>query len=237
MTRAARPRKRQRGTIDALPSGALRVRVYAGIDPLTKRRHDLVEIIPPGPDAPLEAEKARTRLLSQIDERRNPRTKATMNQLLDRWLVILDVEPSTLVGYKRKVEKHVRPLLGTMQVARIDAELLEAFYARLRKCRDHCDGRRYIQHRTTREHSCDDRCRPHTYKGLADGTVRQIHWILSGAFGRAVRWRCIAVNPPTRPSRRRSPTPTRSRPAPRTRHGLSPRRGGTRTGARWSGSR
>jgi len=28
---------------------------------------------PPGPDAALEAEKARTRLLSQVDERRNPR--------------------------------------------------------------------------------------------------------------------------------------------------------------------
>lgn len=75
MTRAARPRKRQRGTIDSLPTGALRVRVYAGLDPLTKRRHDLMEIIPAGPDAPLEAEKARTRLLSQVDEQRNPRTK------------------------------------------------------------------------------------------------------------------------------------------------------------------
>ncbi|MEN3309767.1 MAG: integrase, partial [Micromonosporaceae bacterium] len=62
---------------------------------MTKRRHDLVEVIPPGPDAAREAEKARTRLLSQVDERRNPRTKATVNQLLDRWLEVLDVEAST----------------------------------------------------------------------------------------------------------------------------------------------
>ncbi|KAA2259410.1 hypothetical protein F0L68_20925 [Solihabitans fulvus] len=33
---------RERGTIDELPSGALRVRVYAGIDPASKRRHDLL---------------------------------------------------------------------------------------------------------------------------------------------------------------------------------------------------
>ncbi len=32
-----------------LPSGALRVRVYAGVDPVTRRRHDLIEIVPAGP--------------------------------------------------------------------------------------------------------------------------------------------------------------------------------------------
>jgi integrase len=81
-----------------------------------------------------------------------------MNQLLDRWLDVLDVEPSTRTGYVRKIEKHGRPLLGKTQVARVDAELLGTFYARLRKCRDHCDGRRYTQHRTSREHDCDVRC-------------------------------------------------------------------------------
>lgn len=37
MTRAARPRSSKRGSIDTLPGGALRVRVYGGTDPLTKR--------------------------------------------------------------------------------------------------------------------------------------------------------------------------------------------------------
>jgi integrase len=64
MARATAPRKRQRGGIDTLPSGALHVRVYAGLDPLTKRRNYLVEIVPAGPDAAREAGKARTRLLS-----------------------------------------------------------------------------------------------------------------------------------------------------------------------------
>jgi hypothetical protein len=43
--------ERGTGSIEKLPSGALRVRVYAGLDPLTKRRHELIEIIPPGPQA------------------------------------------------------------------------------------------------------------------------------------------------------------------------------------------
>ena len=36
---------------------------------------------------------------------------------------------------------------------------------------------------------------------LARSSVRQIHWILSGAFGRAVRWDWIAINPADRAER------------------------------------
>ncbi|GHJ14185.1 hypothetical protein [Micromonospora sp. AKA38] len=43
--------KRQRGEIEELPSGSLRVKVYAGIDPITKKRHYLTETIPPGATA------------------------------------------------------------------------------------------------------------------------------------------------------------------------------------------
>jgi integrase len=187
--------KRQRGTIQTLPSGALRVTVSAGLDPLTGKRNYLRETIPAGRDAMREAEKARTRLLSQLDERRNPRARATMNQLLDRWLEVLDVEASTRQGYVRKLDKHVRPLLGKVLVGRLDAEALESFYARLRKCRDHCGGRRYVEHRKAGDHECTDKCRRHECKPLSPASIRQIHWILSGALNRAVRWRWIALNP------------------------------------------
>lgn len=50
-------RKRTRGEIETLPSGSLRVRVYAGIDPVSKKRHYLVETVPSGPNAAREAEK------------------------------------------------------------------------------------------------------------------------------------------------------------------------------------
>jgi integrase len=69
--------KRGTGSIEKLPSGALRVRVYAGLDPLTKRRHELIEMIQPGPNAAREAEAARVRFVNQINERRNPRTNGT----------------------------------------------------------------------------------------------------------------------------------------------------------------
>ncbi|MBB5869682.1 integrase [Allocatelliglobosispora scoriae] len=195
MTQGNSKLKRQRGAIDTLPSGAMRVRVHAGIDPLTGKRHDLVEVIPPGPTAARDAEKARTRLLSQVDEKRNPRTKATMNQLFDRWLEVLDVDVQTRRGYVIKLDKHVRPVLGKLPVAKVDTELLESFYAMLRKCRDRCGGQRFVQHRTAAVHECDGRCGPHKCRGLADSTVRQIHWILSGALARGVKWNWLAINP------------------------------------------
>ena len=56
-----------------LPSGAFRVRIYAGVDPLTGRQLMLTGRVPPGLSAGKEAEKVRTRLLRQVDERRSPR--------------------------------------------------------------------------------------------------------------------------------------------------------------------
>jgi integrase len=49
-----------------LPSGALRVAVYAGVDPLSGRRHYLREVIPAGPKAAAEADKAVRRLAGQV---------------------------------------------------------------------------------------------------------------------------------------------------------------------------
>ena len=107
---ASAPRRpRTRGAIDQLPSGAYRVRVYAGTDPLTGKRHDLIEVVPPGPKAGAEAEKVPTRLLGQLDERRNPRTKATVNQLLDRYLEVVDLDDSTRKTYVGYLDRHVRP--------------------------------------------------------------------------------------------------------------------------------
>lgn len=116
MTPRTGRRSRQRGGIEQLASGALRVRVYAGSDPLSGRRNYLTETVAAGPGAGADAERVRSRLLNQVDERRNPRTKATVGQLLDRWLEVLDVDVSTRRGYVSKLEKHVRPLLGSCRL-------------------------------------------------------------------------------------------------------------------------
>jgi integrase len=175
MPRGQGRRQRSRGSIDRLPSGTFRVRVYAGVDPLTGKDHYLQDTA----TSAREAEEVRTRLLSQVDERRQPRSKATVGMLLDRWLEVSDVEASTRNGYLSKIETHIRPTLGHLAISKVDTEVLELFYARLRRCREQCNGRRAAGHT----------CQP-----LAASSVRQIHFILRGAFALAVRWRWIAVN-------------------------------------------
>jgi integrase len=193
--------------------------VYAGVDPPSGKRHYLTEVIPLGRAATKEAEQAArgqakralTRLLNQVDDRRNPRTRATVDQLLDRYLEVLDVEPTTLRTYKGLIDKHVRPVIGALMVGRLDGELLDSFYAKLRTCRDHCNGRRYTDHRTAQTHTCDQRCGPHRCKPLSASSIRQVHWILSGALKRAARWRWIAHNPM---SETEPPAPLRPDPRP-----------------------
>jgi integrase/DNA-binding transcriptional regulator YhcF (GntR family) len=196
MTAARNGQKRRvRGEIELLPSGSLRVKVYAGIDPLSGRRHYLNETVPPGPNAEKDAEQVRTRLLNQVDEQRNPRTKASVNQLMDRYLELLDVDVNTRRSYEGYIRNYIRPLLGKQPVGRLDGELLDSFYAILRTCRVRCGGRKFIEHRTLKEHVCDERCRPHECNPLSTSAIRQIHWCLSGALTRAIRWKWITVNP------------------------------------------
>lgn len=212
---ASRPgRQRSRGSIDALPSGAFRVRVYAGIDPVTRRRRTLVETIEPGAKAARLAEEARTRLLRQVDERLQPRTAITVDQLMDQHFELSTWERSTRETYAGYLTKHIRPLMGTVKVGDLNARTFDSFHAELRRCRDHCGRKRYVDHRTPYPHGCDDRCRMHQCQPLGPATIRQIHFIISGALKRAVRWGWISSNPivfaetpPAPKARPRPPSP------------------------------
>lgn len=190
------------------------MRVYAGVDPLTKKRHDLVETVPAGPHAEREAEKARTRLLNQVDESRNPRTKATVRQLINKYLEVANLDPSTRRGYQRNFHNHVAPLFGDQPVGKIDAQILDSFYAELARCRAHCDGKRRTAHRTAATHACDHRCNLHKCEPLAPSSIRRIHFLLSGAFTRALRWGWITINPATMAQPPPEPTPTPEPPTP-----------------------
>ena len=207
-------KERSRGSIETLPSGALRVKAYAGYDPVTKRRHYLSETIPAGPTAERQARAARDRMLAEIAERRNPRTKATVDQLLERYLDQFDGAESTLTLYRGYVRNHISPYLGRLKVGALDADVLDSFYAELRRCRDHCSGRPAVQHRTTGEHACDRRCGPHRCRPLNPTTVRHMHFLLSGAYKRAVRWRWVATSPITQAEPPSAPRPNPAPPTP-----------------------
>ncbi|MFC0109551.1 tyrosine-type recombinase/integrase [Kibdelosporangium aridum] len=50
-------------------------------------------------------------------------------------------------------------------------------------------------HYTSREHKCTSRCKPHICKPLGEATIRKIHFIISGAYKRAIRYEWISFNP------------------------------------------
>lgn len=104
----SRVQKKQRGSVDRLPSGVLRVRVSTGVDPVTKRRLFLTEHVPKGPADEAAAERVRTRLPNEVDEQRNPKTKAMVSQLLQRYVEkYFDGEPSTRDQYRSYVRNHI----------------------------------------------------------------------------------------------------------------------------------
>jgi integrase len=98
--------------------------------------------------------------------------------------------------YAKYAEKHIRPFVGRLKAGAVDVETVDSLYAELRRCRIHCDrSRGLLDHRTPREHECDDRCRPHRCNGLSSTTIRHIHFVLRGAFEKGVRWRWVNQNP------------------------------------------
>src|SRR5262245_60926524 len=173
-------RRRARGSISRLPSGALRVRVYAGCDPVTGRRGYLSETVRPGPMVRERAEEACRRLLGRAERRSCLRTDATVNELLDRHLALLHCSEHTRQSYEWMAARYLRPVLGRLRLLAVTPERLDGLYAGVLRCRDRCLSRSTVGHV----------CRP-----LHPGTVRKIHYLLSAAFRRAVRWGWIDRSP------------------------------------------
>jgi integrase len=106
------------------------------------------------------------------------------------------LEDTTRERYADLIRLYILPTFGRLQAAKLDAELLERFYARLHHCRDMCTGRPRAGHT----------CRP-----LSTSTTRKVHYIIRGALERAVRWRHLGVN---KAALAVAPSPQRSEPDP-----------------------
>ncbi len=185
-------RARPRGHIERLPSGSFRAKVFAGIDPLTRKRRYLVETAPDERGA----ERALTKLLGQVDEDRHPKTAITVRQAIEQWLDVAELEDTTRERYDDLIRLYVLPTLGDTLASKLDAELLERFYVRLHRCRELCTGRARAGHV----------CRP-----LSTSTTRKIHYVIRGALERAVRSRYLGVN---RAAMAVAPSPRPTEPDP-----------------------
>jgi len=178
--------------------GSLQVRVYAGLDPVTRKPRYLAETIK-GTDkaAQRRAAKGLTRLQAQVDQQRAPETSVSLSHALDEWLSANEIEDTTRRTYVGYIERTIKPAIGNVAIDKLNARTLETLYRQLRRCRTRCDGKPFIErHKSTEQHDCVTlECVPHKCRPMAASTVRQIHSIISGTLTAAVRWDWLGSNP------------------------------------------
>lgn len=148
--------------------GRWEVVVYYGRDAAGRRRAK-------SKMAPTER-AARTLEREMLNERDAGRrvtgARATVGDLIDRWLDTAQVEESTRYQARRRLERYVRPELGKTRLDRLASEDLDVLYARLVR------GDKRAK-------------RP----AVSPNTVRRVHGDLRSVLNLAVRYRWIARNP------------------------------------------
>lgn len=115
-----------------------------------------------------EAQRELARLVAQADAGGRAGGRITVAQLLDRWWEQKRerLSPTTAREYRRVIERRLKPALGRRALNKLTVVDLDDYYLRLER-----------------------------HDGLAPASVRQIHSILRGALGQAVKWGWLPSNP------------------------------------------
>jgi integrase len=120
------------------------------------------------------ADEKLAELVSEVGATDHAGPSETFGSLLDRWLaratVLKDLSPTTVREHQRTIDKTIKPVLGDVELRKLDGKALDAFYAQLR----------------TRD-------RP-----LSPASVRRVHAVISAAGAQAVKWGDLATNPADR---------------------------------------
>jgi integrase len=132
------------GHIERLPSGSWRVKVYAGIDPLTGREIRLRRTCKTERAAQIELGK----LLEQAVAGRQPDRAVTVAQLLDQYVATAGWDVSTRESNLGYIRRTIKPAIGSTQVRKVRGPLLDTLYARLMRCGNlTCTGKPFTEHR------------------------------------------------------------------------------------------
>ena len=123
-----------------------------------------------------DAEAAMSKVMCAVEEHSYvvPSRITVREFLLKEWLPAIKgtIRPTTFASYTTHVEGHIVPALGSLQLSRLSAQVINAFYARLLE-----NGR--LQGKGS----------------LSPATVRRVHATLHRALKDAVRWQRLAINP------------------------------------------
>jgi integrase len=237
VAKPAAGKARNRGEIERR-GNSFRIKVYAGVDPITGKRLYLTE----STTDEKEAERIRTRLLAEVDEERHARSKGTFRVAMMDWLRLAELVPDTRETYEMYARLYLYPAFGTEPLAKIRVRMLEELYADLLRCRARCDGKPFLEHRLDGPHECREvkhkrppgrppvngypphdcaekgcrvrECLPHVCSPLGKATVLKLHFMISGTFAAAIRWEWVKTNPAEQARKPSPPAPNPTPPTP-----------------------
>lgn len=109
--------------------GYWELRVYAGLDPVTKRQRYITRNVR---GSARDADKALRALAVEVDEGRHRTTEGTVGHLLERWFE--HASPSWSPTHRSRVACVIRrlvPALGEVKLSKLGAADLDAYYRRL----------------------------------------------------------------------------------------------------------
>ncbi|MGP8061908.1 MAG: tyrosine-type recombinase/integrase [Acidimicrobiales bacterium] len=149
------------------------VQVHVGRDPLTRKLRQMSRSTTGGIRV---ARNLRSEMITEVAKNHADTASVvnseadvakTLAHLLDKWVAHGERRgrsPSTIDGYRKKIDAVIRPELGAVAVTDITSEMLDAFYDRL------LDG------------------------GKTPATVMHYHRIISAALTQARKWKAVGVN-------------------------------------------
>jgi integrase len=144
--------------------------VSAGRDPGTGRyryAHKTVE------GSKRVAQRAADELAAEVQHGMHLAARGTVADLLEKWMLHLETQdraPSTMIRYRSAIDVRIVPALGSIELTKLTAADLDAFYGALLK------------------------------QGLHPLSVRKCHAVLSAALHQAEEWGLIDRNPIVRSS-------------------------------------
>ena len=114
------------------------------------------------------------------------RDNSTFGEYLDKWLKFRQskLAPKTYASYHNEIERHIKPVLGTVPLQDLEAMHLQEYYYKME-----------TEGRIKPKEGKGTKKKKDVSPGLSQRTINYHHRIMSAALKQAVKWKKIPYNP------------------------------------------